>query len=131
MKLLNVSLIVMGIGLFLMLFGLIWPSLAPDRAFWSEEEAEAYQAAAAKAHHLGHARGPHGPPTDGGHEHLGPSPAAEKEYQEALTESKRLMAERDAAIAARDNTGGFFRWTGTVLIFLGLAGYGYVRFVAT
>ena len=130
MKLINVSLIVMGAGLFLILVGWIWPVATPNSLYWSEEDAKEFGDAAAKAHALGHARA-HGSSGHGNGDHAAPDPAAEKKFQEALAKSKQMLAARDSAIAARDGWASFFRWTGTIVAFLGIGGYVFCRVTAT
>jgi ABC-type transport system involved in cytochrome bd biosynthesis fused ATPase/permease subunit len=124
MKLSDLPLTALGVGIVLVVLSLIWPSII-GKAVWSEQQAREHATAAAELHRLAH-----------GHAHAADHAAGvEGEHNRGSLEEAKQRYERSQdmlqrAKTYRQGTARLLRWAGTACSLLGAAGYFLLRSAA-
>jgi len=129
MKLAPAALMAFFLGLGLIVFSFIWPSLV-EKSAWSEEQAKEHSAASADLHRLAHMQGHpagdagHGEP---GHAHSPAGASDQSSGPQAFEDAKaRYQKSSDALAAAQSYYQGvavWMKWIGIVLTLLGAGAY--------
>jgi hypothetical protein len=121
MKMINLSLVVLGAGVLLVVISLFWPRFTAE-IFWDDQKAREHSQVSAKLHQLSHLRGhtaAHGNEHDGNPEG--------RSLEEAKQRYQRSRAMLHRARSYREGTARVLKWTGVLCSFLGAAGYFLLR----
>ena len=121
MKMIYLSLVVLGAGVLLVVLSLFWPRIIGG-VVWNEQQAREHAQASADVHHLSHLRGH---TTDHGHEHAENSEG--RSLEEAKQRYERTRASLHRARSYREGTARAIKWAGVLCSFLGAAGYFVLR----